>query len=140
MDNEITMDAQKNEIKIIYNSSHLEDKRAIGYAEALKDHKLLTIDVQNEHITETQLAELAKMLGVDIQDLADQESGLYKDQFANRSFEDEEFLKALAQNLEMLNTPIALMDERAFFVTSSYDFIKQDMGTKNVADEGSTHK
>jgi arsenate reductase-like glutaredoxin family protein len=137
MENNITMKAQKNEIKLIYNSSRMEEKRAVGYAEALKDHKLQTIDVTREHITETQLAELADQLGVEVRELVDEQSALYKDNFAGKDFEDGEILRVLAQNLEMLKTPIALKDEKAFFVTASYDFIKQDMANKTTPDDGS---
>lgn len=137
MDNEITMKARKNEIKLIYNSSRVEEKRAVGYAEALKDHKLLTIDVRKEHITETQLAELANKLGVPIDELVNKNAELFKDEYADKDLEDEELLKVLSQNPDMLKTPIALMDQRAFFVTSSYDFVKEDMGTKPVPDDGS---
>lgn len=137
MENNITMKAQKNEIKLIYNSSRMEEKRAVGYAEALKDHKLQTIDITKEHITETQLAELADQLGVEVRELVDEQSALYKDNFAGKDFEDGEILRVLAQNLEMLKTPIALKDEKAFFVTASYDFIKQDMANKTTPDDGS---
>lgn len=137
MENDVTMKAHKNEIKLIYNSSRMEEKRAVGYAEALKDHKLQTIDVTREHITETQLAELADQLGVEIRELVDEQSALYKDNFADKDFEDGELLRVLSQNMEMLKTPIALKDERAFFVTASYDFIKQDMANKTTPDDGS---
>ena len=137
MENNTTMKAQKNEIKLIYNSSRMEERRAVGYAEALKDHKLQTIDVTREHITETQLAELADQLGVNVRELVDEQSALYKDTFADKDFEDGEILRVLVQNLEILKTPIALKDEKAFFVTASYDFIKQDMGNKTTPDDGS---
>lgn len=137
MENDVTMKAHKNEIKLIYNSSRMEEKRAVGYAEALKDHKLQTIDITKEHITETQLAELADQLGVNVRELIDEQSALYKDNFADKDFEDGEILRVLVQNLEMLKTPIALKDEKAFFVTSSYDFIKQDMANKTTPDDGS---
>lgn len=137
MENDITMKAQKNEIKLIYNSSRMEERRAVGYAETLKHHKLQTIDITREHITETQLAELADQLGVNVLELVDEQSALYEDTFADKDFEDGEILRVLVQNLEMLKTPIALKDEKAFFVTASYDFIKQDMGNKTVPDDGS---
>lgn len=136
-EDQIEMKAIKNEIKLIYNSSRMEEKRAVGYAEALKDHKLQTIDVTKEHITETQLVELAQQLGVGIHDLVDTHSALYKDNYENKDFEDAELVRVLSQNLEMLKTPIALKEGEASFVTASYDFIKQDMGSKTVPDDGS---
>jgi arsenate reductase (glutaredoxin) len=134
-DKDINMKALKNEIKLIYNSSRMEEKRAVGYAEALKDHKLLTIDVTKENITETQLAELADQLGVNVKQLVDEQSALYMDEYADKDFEDAELLRVLSQNLEMLKTPIALKDGEASFVTASYDFIKQDMANKTVPDD-----
>ena len=135
IDKDLSMKALKNEIKLIYNSSRTEERRAVGYAEALKDHKLLTIDVTREHITETQLAELADQLGVKPRQLVDEQSALYMDEYADKDFSSEEFLKVLAQNPEMLKTPIALKDGQASFVTASYDFIKQDMANKTVPDD-----
>ena len=67
--------------------------------------------------------------------MVDEQSALYMDEYADKDFEEGEFLRVLSQNPEMLKTPIALKDGEASFLTASYDFIKQDMSNKTVPDD-----
>ncbi len=129
------MEAVKNEIILIYNATDYEDRKALGYAESLKDHKLKTIDVTKDKITETQLAELATKLNASIQDLLDRKSDEFKQKYEGEDFSDEEVLKLLANDLTLLNTPIAVVGKAARFVGSAYEFVNDDMSNKTVPDD-----
>ena len=49
----------KNEITLIYNSSNIQDRQALAYALSLRKHKIKTIDIQHNKLTETQLKSAA---------------------------------------------------------------------------------
>lgn len=126
------MKAEENEILLIYNSEKQQDRKTKGYADSLKDHALNERDLLTDNLTETQIAEIAGDMNVELVDLVDKNSDLYMQEYKNKSFSDDELTKILARNPEMIKTPIAYMGSRAFFVESAYDLVNQDFDIEGV--------
>lgn len=126
------MKAKDNEILLIYNSEKYEDRKAKGYADTLKDHALNERDVTKNNLTETQIAEIAADMNVDISQLVDKNSDLYLHQLKDKSFSEEELMKLIVKNPELLKTPIAYKGSKAFFVDSAYQFVNDDFDIDGI--------
>jgi len=126
----IDMKVEEREELLIYNSNEMKDKRTLVYAES-KERYLKTIDVSKEKITGTQLKELADKIGVGVKDMID--SKKFEDK-KKEQFDEDQGLKLLANNLELLKTPILVKHNAAYFVDSEYNLIadanKLDRGVK----------
>ena len=126
------MKAKDNEILLIYNSEKQQDRKTKGYASSLNEYALNERDVMTDHITETQLAEIANDIGVPLSDMIDKNSEMYMEELKEKSFADEELTKLMVKNPELIKTPIAYVGSKVFFVGSSYDFVKQGIEIKGV--------
>lgn len=121
------MNIEKNEILLIYNSNKLRDREALGYAKTLKDHKVKELDLQNGKITQTQIEEVIRRMGISLENLLDKNSKLYEENISGKKMDELSLLKLMEKNPEIIRTPISISEERAGFVDSSYEFIKEDM-------------
>ncbi|GAA0894419.1 hypothetical protein GCM10009122_41000 [Fulvivirga kasyanovii] len=126
------MKAKENEILLIYNSEKQQDRKTKGYADTLNDHALNERDVLTDNLTETQIAEIARDMNIEIAELVDKNSDLYLQEYKNKSLSDDEITKVLAKNPEMIKTPIAYVGSEVFFVGSAYDFVNKDFDIEGV--------
>lgn len=126
------MKPKDNEILLIYNSEKQQDRKTKGYADSLKNHALNERDVLSDNLTETQLAEMANDMHVEISELIDKNSEFYMNQLKGKSFSDDQLTKLMVKNPELIRTPIAYLGSKAFFVGSSYDFVNQDFDIEGV--------
>ncbi len=125
------MNVTKNkEILIIYNSRKLKDRKAVGYAQSIKNKKIKTIDLQKDRLTETQLKRIAMELDVMLENLIDKQSPTYRKYLRDVNLSGSNILKVLKNHPTMLHSPILLYDEGGEFVDNSYDFIRKDMHFK----------
>lgn len=131
------MKPKANEIILIYNSNKQRDKEAMGYAKSLENHKLNERDISKSNLTERQWAEIAEEMDVSIRKLVDNNSEKYLTELKDGDYSDEELLKLMVQNPEIIQTPIALLKDRAFFVKSQYSFVKEDLNIDGIqSDKG----
>lgn len=122
------MNVTKNrEVLIIYNSRKLKDRKALGYAQSLKNKKIKTIDLQKDHLTETQLKRIAIELDVPLENLIDRQSPTYRKYLSDINLSGSNILKVLKKHPTILHSPILLYDEGGEFIDSSYDFIRKGM-------------
>ncbi len=123
---------QPNEITIIYHSDKPDDRKARGYADSITAFVLKTLDLRNETLSETQLAEVADKLGIRIRDLVDP---TYADR-ANGAevgkMRDADILKLLANEPILVHTPILIVGKKAFRYNSSYELISENGHTPGV--------
>ncbi|MEX2336335.1 MAG: ArsC/Spx/MgsR family protein [Fulvivirga sp.] len=126
------MKPRDNEILLIYNSEKQQDRKTKGYADSLKNHALNERDITRNNLTETQLAEIAMDMHIEISELMDKNSELYMSQLKDKSFSDEELTKLMVKNPDLIKTPIAYMGSKVFFVGSSYDFVNEDFDIEGV--------
>jgi len=122
--------AKDREVLIIYNSSKLKDRKALGYAQSLKNKKIKTIDLQKDHLTETQWKKIAVELDVKLENLIDRQSPSYRKYLRDVNLSGSNILKILKKHPTMIHSPIVLYDKGGEFVDSSYDFIRKDMHFK----------
>ena len=121
------MQISKNEILFIYNSNHLQDRQALGYARSLPNHKIKEVDLQKDSFTETQIKQIADMLEVEPVSLVDSNSDIYKNSYSNTGLTGRGALKAMASTPELMKTPIALYNDQAVPIDSPYQLVKQDL-------------
>ncbi|ELR73190.1 hypothetical protein C900_05239 [Fulvivirga imtechensis AK7] len=126
------MKAKENEILLIYNSEKYEDRKAKGYADTMKDHALNERDISKNNLTETQIAEIARDMNVDMSVLIDKNSDTYLHHLKDKGFAEAELTKLMVKNPDLIKTPIAYIGSRAFFVGSAYDFVNADFDIEGV--------
>jgi len=123
---------QPNEITLIYHSDKPDDRKARAYADSISAFVLKTLDLRQENITQTQLAEVADKLGVEVHDLIDP---TYLDRVGEISVEgmsDASMLNLLAHERILIHTPILIVGKKAFRYNSSYELISENGHTPGV--------
>jgi len=125
------MDFNKDTVLIIYKGNSRSDKEGFGYAQSLKDH-VHDIDVTKEPLTSTQLKEIADKLGVDVEELVDKESDIYKEEYTGMSFDASNWLNILSQKPALLRTPIIFDGEKGHIFESGRDVIKYGTSQKGI--------
>ena len=126
------MKAKDNEIILIYNSEKQKDKEVLGYAKSIKDHKLNETDISKSMLTERQIAEIASDLDKKIEEMVEASHAKYKTIIKDKSFSEEELLKLLKENPELLKTPVAYIDKKVFMVNSQYELINEGLEIEGV--------
>ena len=118
------MKVSKNEILFIYDSSDMQQREGLAYAKSLRHYEAKELDVQNDLITQLQLSNLSKKLGVTVKELirVDNESHFSE----VMDLDGHDMLDYLASNLKMLKTPIAVYHDHAKFIGSQYELMKDD--------------
>lgn len=124
------MNVSPKEMLIIYNSGKLKDRKTLGYAQALKDVKVKTIDVQKDALTETQLRRIAMDLDVQPEKLIDKQSASFRKHMTGVNVSDSNISKILRKYPTMIHTPIVLYDKGGDFVDNSYYFVRKGMQFK----------
>lgn len=120
---------KSNEITLIYNSEKHDDKKARGYVESLHGYTIKTIDLSQETLTETQIAQLAQKMEGKISELIDptfDDSKAIVNQQLDQ-LEGAELVKVLRNNNKLLSTPILIVGDRAYKYGSGYGLIKEEM-------------
>jgi arsenate reductase-like glutaredoxin family protein len=121
------MKVAENEILLIYNSKHIQDRSALGYAKSLKNHSIKEYDTQFKSLTELQLVDIIQSLDIEAAELIDRKSETYIKEYSEVDLDDKGILKALRAHPEIIKTPIAIFKDKAKFLDSSYELIMQDM-------------
>ncbi|WP_425391862.1 hypothetical protein [Ekhidna sp.] len=125
------MKVSKNEILFIYDSSDMQQREGLAYIKSLKHYEVKELDVTKDEMTQLQLSNLATRLAVSDKELMRTDKESHFSEVMN--LDGHDFLDYLASNLEMLKTPIAVYSDRAKFVDSQYELIKED-GVNSTSD------
>lgn len=128
-------EVKSNEMLFIYNSQHENDRKALGYAATLKDHKLNSRDICKDPLTETQLMKLAKKMDKKVEDLFDKNAEAYMNNFKDKDFSAEEAVTVLRKNPEILKTPIIVLYDEVYHLPSPYALVKGDLNIGGVSTE-----
>ncbi|MFD1553365.1 hypothetical protein DNU06_06785 [Putridiphycobacter roseus] len=99
------------EIILYYNSNSARAKQALAYAK-VEGIPVQEFDILKNPPTGTQLAEIAKGLGLEIKDLVNQEHPAYKTQFEQHTFSSDDWIKMIRKNPEIMKQPIALHGDK----------------------------
>ncbi|WP_017731428.1 ArsC/Spx/MgsR family protein [Nafulsella turpanensis] len=109
------MEYNKREAIIYWNPDVKRDKNTYNLVKQLTEH-INDIDVRKNMPNSRQLIEMLDKLGRRAQDLVDKGSTTYKEKFSDVELSEEEWLKALVANPEMLYTPIVFLGDRGMIV------------------------
>jgi len=125
------MKDHRKEMKLYYNSTKMEDREVLAYAESL-DLVINERDISKDIFTETQLKEIADAMHTDVMGLIDKNDSLYIDEIKHDDFSDEELLKIMRKNPSVIKTPIASVEDHTYHVKSHYELIPKDLDVKGI--------
>jgi arsenate reductase-like glutaredoxin family protein len=130
---------QPNEVTLIYHSDKENDQKSRGYVESLDGYVIKTLDLKNEKLTETQLAEVANKLGATIDELVDESYADRVNIGSVKGLREQDALKLLANDPILINTPIVIIGKHAFHVDSAYELIREGMSEEGVRENSAAN-
>ena len=112
----------ERQITIFYNSESDKAKQTLAYA---RTHGLPIeeIDITQTPMTGTQIAELAKRLGIDIEELINQDHYKYRKKFIFQNFSCEDWITMIQNHPEIMKQPIALRGNKTIMVIKPTDIL-----------------
>lgn len=111
------------QITLFYSSKSVRAKKTLAFAKA-EGLPIQDIDILRIRLTGTQIAELAARLNMEIKDLVNQEHPSYTSSFEHHDFSDEDWIKMIRHNPEIMKQPIALRGDVTILVETPTDIIK----------------
>jgi arsenate reductase-like glutaredoxin family protein len=125
----------ENEITLLYHSGKHDDKKARGYLEPVQGYSIKLLDLAKENISETQIAEVADMMNVGIEELLDDtyegHPGVKNDGL--KKMERNELLIVMRNDPKLISTPILIIGKKAYKFGTGYDLIKgMSMGVSGI--------
>jgi len=111
------------QITLFYSSKSRRAKQTLAYAKS-EGVAIQEIDILKTPITGTQIAELAGRLNIEIKDLVNQEHPSYKSHFEHHDLSENDWIKMIRHNPEIMKQPIALRGDVTILVETPTDIIK----------------
>ncbi len=111
------------QITLFYSSKSVRAKQTLAYAKA-EGLPIQEIDILRTRLTGTQIAELADRLHIEIKDLVNQEHPSYISRFEHHNFSDDDWIKMIRHNPQIMKQPIALRGDVTILVDTPTDIIK----------------
>ncbi len=111
------------QIRLFYSSKSVRAKQTLAYAKA-EGLPIQEIDILRTRLTGTQIAELADRLHIEIKDLVNQEHPSYISRFEHHNFSDDDWIKMIRHNPQIMKQPIALRGDVTILVDTPTDIIK----------------
>ncbi len=113
-----------NEIKLYYHSENSLGKQTYAYIQST-DKKILGIDISQTKVTGTQWIELARHLGISVDELINKEHPDFSQNYdVNTNLEEEDWLKILDKMPIVLTYPVAIIGQKYVQLKSPADFVK----------------
>ena len=109
------MEFSNRQVTIFYKPEEKKDKNTYDLAMQLSEH-IRGVDVYKDKFTETQLIEILNMLERSPVDIVDKSSDTYIKKYKDVQLTDDDWLKALIANPDMLFTPIVFYGKRGMLV------------------------
>lgn len=111
------------QITLFYNSKSQRGKQTIAYA---KTHglPLEKVDILMTPLTGTQITELAKRLGLSLNEMVNQDHYKYRRKFTAQCFTSEDWITVIQNHPEIMKQPIALRGNRTLLVETPTDIIR----------------
>ncbi|HSQ46682.1 MAG TPA: hypothetical protein VLM44_07150 [Lutibacter sp.] len=111
------------QITIFYTTNSVRAKQALAYAKA-EGLAIQPIDILKTPLTGTQIAELAKRLGIEVKELVNQEHHAFTDKFKPVELSSQDWITLIKHNPEIMKQPIALKGNRTILVETPSDMTK----------------
>lgn len=134
------IDQRPHEITLLYNSDKKEDLKARVFMESVPGYNVKVIDLKNNPFSESDIAALANLMKVNIEDLLDpayddhirvHKQGLT---FMSRS----ELTTLMTHDSKIIFTPIVVAGNTAYQYGDADDFIKLTMPIQNTVSQNRT--
>ncbi len=113
----------KRQITLFYNSNSIRAKQTLAYAK-VQGLPILEIDILKQKLTGTQIVELANRLRIKIQDFVNQEHPIYQNKFSYHNLSDEDWIKMLQHNPDIMKQPIAIHGDKTILIETPTDILK----------------
>lgn len=99
-------------IKLLHNHSCSKSSCVLNY---LIDNEIEfeLVDIVADPLSELEIITVLKKLDTPVQDLIRTNEPLYKEKFADQNFNDEQWIKILSQNPDLVQRPIIIKDDKA---------------------------
>ena len=126
---------EPNEITLIFHSDKDKDKKMRAFVETISTFKIKTLDLKRVTLTQTQLAEIANNLKVEVKDLIDE---TYMDTVKGETKEGEQsmspndMLTLICNNFLLLDTPILSLGIDAYHYQSAYSIRERRFNISGV--------
>lgn len=111
------------QITLFFSSKSVRAKQTLAYAKA-EGLPIQEIDILKTRLTGTQIAELADRLKIEIKNLVNQDHPSYTSSFIPHDFSDDDWIKMIRHNPEIMKQPIALRGDLTILVETPTDIIK----------------
>ncbi|MFT5753581.1 MAG: arsenate reductase [Flavobacterium sp.] len=111
------------QITLFYSSKSVIAKQTLAYAKA-EGLPVQEIDILKTHLTGTQIAEIADRLQIEIKDLVNQDHPSYTSSFIHHDFSNDDWIKMIRHNPEIMKQPIALRGDITILIETPTDIIK----------------
>ena len=121
----MALNLNDKEILLFYKPGRKKDKNTLNLAKQVSAH-INDRDVTIDPPTETQIKEIIQLLNRPIGDLVDRESEPFKRQYENTDLTDDQWLKAITNEPDLLKTPIAFKGKRGIIVDTPSDVLDLD--------------
>ncbi len=112
----------KRQITLFYNPNSNRAKKTLAYAKA-EGFPVQEVNLLKTTLTGTQIAELAGKLNLEIKDLVNQEHPSYNSHFKPHELSEEDWIKMIRHQPEIMKQPIALRGEIAILISTPTDII-----------------
>ncbi|WP_137091455.1 arsenate reductase family protein [Mangrovivirga cuniculi] len=109
------MEKHSKEIKLITHHKKSFDKKAMGYAK-LTPNAVQEVNLDETKLTPRMIKEIVDELGIEINDIVDRDSDLFKNEYEGVDLSKDDWLKVLSEKSELLKTPIVLSNNESFIV------------------------
>lgn len=108
---------------LYYNPDSVIAEKTLAYAKT-DGLPILEVDILKTPFTGTQLEELADRLHITIDGLTNKEHPDFKIKFGKPNFSDEDWIKILRKNPQLLNEPIAIKGNKTILIKTPSDILK----------------
>lgn len=99
-------------ITIFHNPRCSKSCAAMNYLKE-KGVELNVVNYLDGNVTETELKEVLKKLGLSAKDIVRTGETLWKENFANKTFTEDELVRVLVENPKLIERPIIIKGDKA---------------------------
>ena len=99
-------------MKIYHNPRCSKSRQGLAILEDSK-LKFETINYLKDPVSETELTEIIKLLGISPIDLVRKNEAIWKEQFKGKELSDVDIIKAMVENPKLIERPIVINNGKA---------------------------